>query len=136
AAGKPLGYATVILLDAKTQQSVKGTLTRDDGSFQLKSIAGKAYQLTVVSVGYKSKTVNINGAYADIDLGKIFLLASSSELKEVSVTAVRPIMKQEVDRISYDVQADPDNKALSVLDMMRKVPLLSVDGNDNIQLKG
>ena len=45
-------------------------------------------------------------------------------------------MKQEVDRISYDVQADPDSKALSVLDMMRKVPLLSVDGNDNIQLKG
>ena len=45
-------------------------------------------------------------------------------------------MKQEVDRISYDVQADPESKALTGLDMMRKVPLLSVDANDNIKLKG
>ncbi|MGH7238319.1 MAG: TonB-dependent receptor, partial [Candidatus Saccharimonadales bacterium] len=45
-------------------------------------------------------------------------------------------MKQEVDRISYDVQADPESKALTALDMMRKVPLLSVDANDNIKLKG
>ncbi len=70
------------------------------------------------------------------DLGKVFLSPSSSQLKEVSVTAARPLMKQEVDRISYDVQADPDSKALSALDMMRKVPLLTVDGNDNIKLKG
>jgi hypothetical protein len=133
---KPLGYATVVLLDAKTQQTVKGGLTKDDGSFELKSVTGKALQLTVVSVGYKGKVVNISGTDADVDVGKVFLSASSNSLKEVSVTAVRPIMKQEVDRISYDIQADPDNKALSVLDMMRKVPLLSVDGNDNIKLKG
>ena len=45
-------------------------------------------------------------------------------------------MKQEVDRISYDVQADPESKALTALDMMRKVPLLTVDAEDNIKLKG
>jgi outer membrane receptor for ferrienterochelin and colicin len=132
---KPLAYVTVVLLDAATQQSVKGTLTKDDGSFELKSPAGKTYQLSFVSVGYKNKVVKVTGT-ADLNIGKVFLSASSSELKEVSVTAARPLMKQEVDRISYDIQADPDSKALSVLDMMRKVPLLSVDGNDNIQLKG
>src|ERR1700743_2459251 len=45
-------------------------------------------------------------------------------------------MKREGDRISYDVQADPESKALTALDMMRKVPLLSVDANDNIKMKG
>ncbi len=45
-------------------------------------------------------------------------------------------MKQEVDRISYDLQADPESKVFSVLDMMRKVPLLSLDADNNILLKG
>ncbi len=46
------------------------------------------------------------------------------------------MIKQEIDRLSYDVQADPDSKALTVMDMLRKVPLVTVDGDDNIQLQG
>lgn len=133
---KPLGFVTVVLLDAKTQQSVKGGLTKDDGSFELKNLPVKDYQLTFASVGYKNKTIKITGTGTDIDVGKVLLSAASKELKEVSITAVRPIMKQEVDRISYDVQADPESKAVTALDMMRKVPLLSVDADDNIKLKG
>ena len=136
ATNKPLGYVTVALQDAKTLQSVKGTLTKEDGSFELKSVTGKTYLAVFASVGYANKSISISATATDVNMGKILLSASAGQLKEVSVTAVRPLMKQEVDRISYDIQADPDNKALSVLDMMRKVPLLSVDGNDNIKLKG
>jgi outer membrane receptor protein involved in Fe transport len=133
---KPLGYATVILLDAATQKSVKGGLTKDDGSFELKSVTGKPYQLTIATIGYANKVIKISGAAADVNAGNILLSPSSSTLKEVAITGVRPIMKQEVDRISYDVQADPESVAITALDMMRKVPLLSVDANDNILLKG
>jgi len=133
---KPLGYVTVALQDSKTQQPVKAGLTKDDGSFVLKAPAGKSYTLTFASVGFKNKTLNVIGNDNEINVGSVLLSVSRNQLGEVSVTAAKPLMKQEVDRISYDVQADPDSKALSVLDMMRKVPLLSVDGNDNIQLKG
>jgi outer membrane receptor protein involved in Fe transport len=132
---KPLGYVTVVLLDAKTQQSVKGGLTKDDGTFELKDLPLKEYQLGFASVGYKNKTIKIPGT-ADVNVGNVLLTAANNQLKEVSITAVRPIMKQEVDRISYDVQADPESKAITALDMMRKVPLLSVDADDNIKLKG
>jgi len=135
-ANKPLGYVTVALIDPATQQSVKAGLSKDDGSFVLKAPAGKKYRLSLVSVGYKDKIVDLNSSGDQIDAGKLLMQTSSKQLGEVSVTASRPLMKQEVDRISYDIQADPDSKALSVLDMMRKVPLLTVDGNDNIQLKG
>jgi len=135
-ANKPLGYVTVALYDTTTKKSVRAGLTRDDGSFELKAQAGKPYQLILASIGFKNKTINISGKELEVNIGKVLLAASSKELNEVSVTAVRPIMKQEVDRISYDVQADPESKALTALDMMRKVPLLSVDANDNIKLKG
>ncbi|WP_426668874.1 outer membrane beta-barrel protein [Mucilaginibacter sp. McL0603] len=133
---KPMGFVTVALQDAKTHNGVKSGLTKDDGTFALKPPANNSYEIVLVFVGYKNKTIPVNSAGNTIDIGKVSLSPSSSQLKEVSVTAARPLMKQEVDRIAYDVQADPDSKALSVLDMMRKVPLLTVDGNDNIQLKG
>ncbi len=132
----PVGYLTVALTDAVTKQSVKRMLTKDNGSFELTSVAGKPYNLILVFVGYTTKTIPIKETDVDLNLGTILVAPSKNQLKEVSVTAIRPIMKQEVDRISYDVQADPESVAITALDMMRKVPLLSVDANDNIKLKG
>jgi ferric enterobactin receptor len=59
-----------------------------------------------------------------------------NDLKEVTIKADKPIIKQEVDRITYDLQADPQSKVSNVLEMMRKVPFVTVDGNENIMLKG
>jgi len=136
ATNKPLGYVTAALIDAKTHQPVKSALTTDNGNFVLKAPTGKAYNLVLAFIGYANKTVPVQATGADADLGRILLAASTSQLKEVSVSAVKPIMTQEVDRIGYNVQADPESTALSALDMMRKVPLLAVDGNDNVLLKG
>jgi hypothetical protein len=133
---KPMGFVTVALQNAGTHQGVKSGLTKDDGTFMLKAPSGGPYQVVFVFVGYKTRVLSVKATGTTAEIGKVLLSAGSSQLKEVSVTAARPLMKQEVDRISYDVQADPDSKALSALDMMRKVPLLTVDGNDNIKLKG
>ncbi|HXB34825.1 MAG TPA: outer membrane beta-barrel protein [Puia sp.] len=63
-------------------------------------------------------------------------IRTTQQLKEAVVTAFRPAIHQEIDRISYDVQADPESKSNDALEMLRKVPMITVDGNDNIQLKG
>jgi outer membrane receptor protein involved in Fe transport len=136
AVNKPLGFVTIALTDAATNLPVKSTLTKDDGTFELTNIPAKPYKLSLVFMGYKTKTIDINGATAVVELGRMLLSPSSNQLKEVSIVAAKPLMKQEVDRISYDVQADPESKALTALDMLRKVPMLSVDASDNIKLKG
>src|SRR3569833_2036219 len=136
ATNQPVGWATVALLDASTKKTVMGGLTKDDGTHELEVAKGKSYLLTIASVGYMPKTVPISGDIAVVNVGKILLSPARNALKEVSVTAVKPIVRQEIDRISYDVQADPETKTLNVLDMLRKVPLVTVDASDNIQLKG
>jgi len=136
ATNAPQGFVTVAVQDAKTKAPVRSNLTKDDGTFELKPPAGGTYQLAVVFMGYQNKLINITGKGPVIDLGKIKLQPSTKQLKEVSVTAVKPLMEQQVDRIAYNVSADPEAKALTALDIMRKVPLLTVDAGDNILLKG
>jgi len=136
ATNQPLGFVTVALLDAKTKQPIRGVLSKDDGTFELQSVTSKAYQLEFASLGYTSKILNINGTDTLFNVGRILLSSGGKQLKEVAISAQKPIMKQEVDRISYNVQNDPESPVLSALDIMRKVPLLAVDAADNILLKG
>ena len=60
----------------------------------------------------------------------------NKELEGVTVKAQRQLIKQDIDRIGYDVQADEESKIQTVLDMLRKVPMVTVDGEDNIKVKG
>ena len=43
----------------------------------------------------------------------------NQSLDGVTVTAQRQLIKQDIDRIGYDVQADEDSRTENVLDMLR-----------------
>lgn len=59
-----------------------------------------------------------------------------NELSEVVVTAQRPIITKEIDRIGYDVKADATAQTLTVREVLRRVPMVSVDGEGNIKVNG
>ena len=54
----------------------------------------------------------------------------------MEIVAQKPLVKADIDKIEYNVQDDPDAQSNSVLEMLRKVPLVTVDGEDNIQVNG
>ena len=58
------------------------------------------------------------------------------QLDGIEVTAQRQLIKQEVDRIGYNIEADADSKTNNVLTMLRKVPMVSVDASDEIRVNG
>lgn len=131
---QPMGYVTIALWN--DQAPVKSTLTKEDGSFELTAPVGKSARLILAFMGYKTKTILLKENVGVLDIGKTNLAETAKALKEVAITAQRPVIKQEADRLIYDVQADPDNRIITALDMISKVPMLSVDGLDNIQLRG
>ena len=133
--GKPLAYATIVLQNSKTKSPVKNFISKDDGSFELTGVDSLDYLLIFAFTGYDNKTISISRGQSAV-LGMISMKLSDKLLNEVSVVAVKPVIKRDLDGIKYDVSADPEAPGLSVLDMMRKVPLLSVDASDNIKLKG
>ncbi len=58
------------------------------------------------------------------------------QLKDVEVVTMRQLVKTLDDRVSYNVQADPEARTSTVLDVLRRVPLVSVDGQDNVRVNG
>lgn len=133
---KPAEYTTLAV--KKEGVVFKTALTAQNGTYAITELPLGKYTLTATATGYASKTLSfeLNLEHKIFDAGNFLLVAQVNTLANVSVTAMRPIIKQEVDRISYDIQADPESKVLTALDMMRKVPLLSLDADDNIKLKG
>ena len=129
-----LSFITVRVKDDKGE-TVRVTVTKDSGTFIVSNLTAMCYRLSIVAIGYRQKDVDVN-LRENTNFGTIKLVPSTTGLKEVAVTADRPIIKQKADRIIYDLQADPESKGSSLLGMMRKVPYISLDGNDNILLKG
>ena len=60
----------------------------------------------------------------------------SKELDGVTVVHQKRLVKMEVDKMTYNVSEDEDSKSSTVLDMLRKVPMVTVDGEDNISVNG
>lgn len=133
-----LEFATVSLVSG-SNQTVKADYSKADGSFLLANLKPGAYTLVLTIVGYRAVSIPVifaDSVGAGRDLGTVFMNAQAVGLSEVTVKAARPIVTQQIDRLSYDLQADPDSKVFNALEMMRKVPFLSLDGEENILLKG
>ncbi|MFI5156828.1 MAG: carboxypeptidase-like regulatory domain-containing protein, partial [Chitinophagales bacterium] len=133
--GKPLAFATLVLQNANTKAAVKNFFSKDDGKFELAVTDSLNYLLVIAFTGFDNKIIPIVRGQSS-DLGSIALKPSGKELNEVTVVGIKPVIKRDLDGITYDVSADPETPTLNALDMMRKVPLLSVDASDNIRLKG
>lgn len=135
-----LGFATITLLRAHGTRVFKTTHSNEDGKFELSGISSGDYVLNVTLVGYHPLRLALPAPSPSpggiVDLGRLYLSAVTNDLKTVNVNAYKPLVVQQADRLSYDVQSDPESKANNALDMLRKVPLISVDGADNIRLKG
>lgn len=135
---KPVEFATVALVKKLTDAIVDGTVIDEKGNFEIKDIPDGEYYLDFGFLGYQSKrsgTVTIaNGA--KIRLGKIYLLPEALLLKEVTVEGQVDVVEEKVDRLVYNADRDISSKGGDASDVMRKVPLLTVDLDGNVSLRG
>jgi outer membrane receptor protein involved in Fe transport len=67
---------------------------------------------------------------------KLQAIHDSLDLQGVEVVAQKPVVKMTTDKMTYNVQQDADAKTMTLLDMLRKVPMVNVDGQDNVTVKG
>lgn len=135
--GEP--YATVRLTKpGKLAEAVKMAVTDKAGRFTITAPARGKYVLTISSMGRADivKDIDTNGNGRAIDLGTILIKDDRNELSGVEVVAQKPLVKADIDKLEYDIESDPDSKSNTILEMLRKVPMVTVDGEDNIKVNG
>ena len=132
-------YATLKIAKKNSpQKAVKMAVTDLNGKFSEKLSEPSTYILTISSVGKATvqKEFTFTEESKTIDLGTLFVSDATNELKGIEVVAQKPLVKVDIDKIEYNIQDDPDSKTNTVIEMLRKVPLVTVDGEDNIQVNG
>ena len=136
--GESEPFATVRVFKAgKTEKPVAMFLTDENGQFS-QEVKGKGrFDIVFSSVGKEDlkKAIELEGKGV-LNLDTLYIKESATMLKGVEIVAQKPLVKMDVDKMSYNVAEDEDAKAYTVLDMLRKVPMVTVDGQDNITVNG
>ena len=115
--GESEPYATVRIFSAKKKDKpVAMFLTNENGQFQKEVKGNGKYSIVFSSVGKEDLSQDIElGKAGTLDLGTIYMKESETMLKGVEIVAQKPLVKMDVDKMSYNVAEDEDSKSNTVL---------------------
>lgn len=133
---QPKMYATVSLYKGQSAEPIKTGYTNDKGSFRISGVDTGSYELVVSHTGFTEQKQKIDISGSDVDAGTIRLSPAPAALQGVTVTSKKPLIEQQDDKIIYNVENDPASKSENAIDILRKTPFVSVDGDNNVQVNG
>lgn len=138
ASAKGVEFASIALYNKTTGQAIDGTVADEKGKFELTKIVDGEFKILISFIGYSNKTIdNIKlGKGQELNLGTIKLAANTKTLDEVTVTGQAALIEEKVDRLVYNAEKDIAAKGGDATDVLRKVPLLTVDLDGNVSLRG
>lgn len=132
---EPIPYVNIAVLNASDSTMVKGGITDINGSFEIANVPQGDMLLRVSAIGYRSIympfTVSNNTA-----LGTIKMVPGATQLKEVKITAARPLYAMDGEKLIYNVADDPTIQTGTTSDALQNAPGVEVDIEGNITLRG
>lgn len=136
---QPVEFATVALTAPNSEKPLDGAICDEKGRFVIKDIANGSYQLIISFIGYQNtivKDITISDRRSTVDVGSIKLSADNKQLDAVTVEGQRSLVEEKVDRTVYNAENDATAKGGDASDVLRRVPLLTVDMDGNVSLRG
>lgn len=134
-----VAYATISLTKAGRKKIVDGVLSDDEGNFKFKGVVNGKYDLTISFLGYqerKMENIEVTLKKPTKKVGNIFLLPESYLLDAVEITEKRALIENKVDKIVFNAEDDSSIAGGDAADVLRKVPMLSVDLEGNVSMRG
>ncbi|WP_158798351.1 TonB-dependent receptor [Pedobacter sp. L105] len=132
-------FATVSLFKAGATTPFDGMSTDPNGNFALSNLPAGQYRLVVNYFGYRPITVNnitISNTALNIALGNLMMVTVENQLKGVTITGSAPIVENKIDKMVYNTANDLTAQGGVALDVLKKVPMVSVDIDGNVELQG
>lgn len=132
-------FANVALIDPATNKPVNGAVCDEKGKFTITKIAPGTYNVQVSFIGYETKTitkVEIADRRNNVDLGTVILSPTVSVLNELVVEGKKDLVEERVDRTIYNAENDATTRGGDATDVLKRVPMLSVDMDGNVSMRG
>ena len=132
-------YATM-KITSQTDSTATAALavSEADGSFNMTLKKAGSCRLYVNAMGKQPIVRNfvVSDSKPVAALDTLYIMEASHVLGAVEIVAQKPLVKADIDKITYDIEEDPDSKTNNILEMLRKVPMVTVDGDGNIKVNG
>ncbi len=134
---QPVAYATVVLLSgAPGRSALAGSTADEHGLFTLLRLAPGAFRLQVSFVGYATRTQAVTITSGLTTLPSVLLVPAAQRLGEAVVVGTKSLVDVRTDRLVYNADQDVGNAGGTAADVLRKTPLLAVDGQGNVTMRG
>jgi ferric enterobactin receptor len=138
ASHKAVEYATITLTGANGK-AINGSVSDLKGLFEIGNIPPGSYTVVVDFIGYapfKKENIVIAANRSQVSFGTIALIPAKETLASVTVTAKSPIIENKIDKIVYNAANDVTSQGGVALDVLKKVPQVTVDIDGNVELQG
>ncbi|MFO7620159.1 MAG: outer membrane beta-barrel family protein [Bacteroidales bacterium] len=134
----PVQFATVALLALPDSALLTGVITLTDGGYLLDKVKPGNYFVRVSFVGYTpdGKPVTVSEGDSEIIADTIFLTETTTIMGEVTVIGERLKGKEMVDRTVYAIPEVVSKSSSNGYDILKKIPQVNVDFQNNITLNG
>ncbi|WP_234998028.1 outer membrane beta-barrel family protein [Parabacteroides sp. Marseille-P3160] len=131
-------YANIRVLNAQTKDFVFGSVTDQNGIFNIGNLKIGSYVVQISMIGYKTveKAFSINSSNATVDFRTIPLSEDRQMLSEVVVIGQQPQMRFEIDKKVYNVGQNLSAIGGSASDILGNIPSVNVDAEGTISLRG
>ena len=136
---KPMDYASVGLYRSGGKAPITGVITDEKGNFKLDNVKPGNYKLVISFIGYPSKTIDpvtTTDSKPDKNLGTVVVSPGAKTLKGVTITGQAALVENHIDKIVYNAEKDLTSAGGNASDVLQKVPLVSVDLNGNVAIRG
>ena len=136
--GKPLSFASVALLNARDSSVAKGTASDQQGVYAFENVRAGQYIVRATAVGYqKVHSIRLEILTRPTDVPTLVLTEVTGKLAEVQVTAKKPFVEQQLDRMVVNVANSIVGSGSTALEVLEKSPGVTVDyQNERLQLRG
>lgn len=134
----PVQFASVALLQLPDSSMITGVITLTDGGYSLDKVKPGEYFVRASFLGYRpeGKPVTVKGDENEIVVDTIYLTEVTAALNEVTVVGERLKGEEMVDRTVYKIPELVSKSSGNGYDLLKKIPQVNVDFQNNITLNG
>ena len=138
----PIPYASVSIINNRSNTIMTGGITNEDGEFHIKEIALGRHKVVIEYIGYKKQELGpytfmpFGGNQTEYNLETISLSQTTLQMAGVDVEGERPLFVQTAEKRVFNVEKNSLSTGGNAIDALRQVPGVEVDPDDNVSLRG